>query len=115
MLPKTRKVSCRVPALFVRRVVVSDTDEFGVFGWYADELHDIVNITGRPIDILLGVSPTETRNVHLDAGAHHHLGLEMSSCIRQRFIPYVQTTETISLDVLWKFHRNDRSPVRRLL
>lgn len=100
--PFTR--SCRVPAYFSHRVHVSEAEEFVVFGYYADELYNIVNATGRPIDICLGVSPTETRHVHLDAGEHHHLGLEMSSSIQKCFRPYVQTKETIYLDVWWKFY-----------
>jgi hypothetical protein len=97
----------KVPSIFSYRVNVSEAEEFGVFGYYADQLYDIVNVTGRPIDIYLGVSPTETHHVCLDAGERHHLGLDMHTCIRQRFRPYVQTKETICLDAWWKFYGSD--------
>lgn len=93
--------SRRVPVIFSRCLEVS---EAGEFGYYADELHDIVNTTGHPIDITLGVSRGKTHHVRLDTGERYHLGLEMCSCIRQCFRPYVQTKETISLDVRWKFY-----------
>lgn len=95
----------RVPCVFTRRLRVSTEEEYAVFGYFAEELYSVVNATGKAIDIHLGIDPQFpqfTQHVILEPRQEYHLGLDMYPCVERGFRPYVQTTETVHLDVKWK-------------
>jgi hypothetical protein len=93
----------RVPASFVERLRVSREEEYGVFGYLADSLYAITNVTGNPIRCVLVLGDDDRRPLTLETNERYVIDLDVDPCIKRRVMPYVQTEETIDLDVEWRY------------
>lgn len=93
----------QVPARIIDKIRVLGEEEYGILGYVGDILEYIVNRTGKPIQIVLVLGPSDQRSVFLDVDQQYDINLDVTPVIRGRCVPYVKTTETIVLDVAWKF------------
>lgn len=95
------------PVAFVDRLRILKQEEYAVFGYLADILYSITNTTENPIQILLVLDKDDRRPLTLDAHQRYIIDMDIHSSIKRRFMPYVQTDETVQLDVEWRY-RGDR-------
>ena len=86
---------------FEQALRVEHCEEVGVLGYHGHTLCAVKNISGRPIRCTLVLGHKDRRPLQLDDDERYELGLDITPCIKRRFVPYVETNETINLAVEW--------------
>lgn len=77
-------------------------DGVGVFGYKADVLHSITNESPRAVAFTLATAKDTMHHITLQTGETRDLDIDIWECVRNRFMPYVETEEDLLLSIAWQ-------------
>lgn len=77
------------------------TKGIGVLGYMNNFLIGIQNISGHPVTCTGHFAPGTQETIELQDEETLRMRVDIGQCIRDRFMPYIQTDKDIKLRTLW--------------